>query len=232
MAELTRLYPPQLTRVAGPMWWHNLVQTQQALTTYLLERTSMTPASLNSLQRRLKDRIRARRTRSGSSGRCGTSFRPSIDQLEKRNLLTTFMVINPIDGEEGSLRDAIEQANATTGPDTIKFDLDVQDIQVSGQIVITDKLTIDGPGADELTVNGDGDRVFAVVPSKYADETDLFTTPTPEQLAVAPSVKIEGLTIANGTGVRRAGSRLRAAGFRSAAGFTTSVVKCTCTEFI
>jgi hypothetical protein len=158
----------------------------------------MTPASLNSLQRRLKDRIRARRKRSGSSGRCRTSFRPSIDQLEKRNLLTTFMVINPIDGEEGSLRDAIEQANATTGPDTIKFDLDVQDIQVSGQIVITDKLTIDGPGADELSVLGDGDRVFAVVPSKYAEETDLFTTPTPDQLADAPSVKIEGLTIANG----------------------------------
>jgi hypothetical protein len=109
------------------------------------------------------------------------------------------MVINPIDGEQGSLRDAIEQANATKGPDTNKFDLDVQDIQVSGQILITDNLKIKGPGADELSVLGDGDRVFAVVPSKYAMETDLFTTPTPDQLADAPSVKIEGLTIANGT---------------------------------
>ncbi len=156
----------------------------------------MTSAYLDSLQIRLKDRTRARR-RKGANSRC--RFRPTIDHLEKRNLLASFAVVNPIDGADGSLRHAIEQANLTTGPDTVVFDLAVEEIQVSGQIVITDDLTIKGPGADKLSVNGDGDRVFAVVPSKYAAETDLFTRPTAGQLADAPEVEIQRLTIANGT---------------------------------
>lgn len=155
----------------------------------------MTFAYVDSLQSLLKYRTRARRKKDAKSPR---RFRPSIDQLEKRNLLASFAVFNPIDGADGSLRDAIEQANATTGHDTVVFDLAVEEIQVSGQIVITDDLTIEGPGANKLTVNGDGDRVFAVVPAQYAAETDLFTKPTPEQLANAPEVEIERLTIANG----------------------------------
>ena len=43
--------------------------------------------------------------------------------MEKRHLLTTFTVTHPIDGEIGSLRDVISQANNLPGEDTIEFAL-------------------------------------------------------------------------------------------------------------
>ncbi len=144
--------------------------------------------------------------------------------MEKRNLLTTFTVINPNDGEAGSLRDAIEQANASVGADTIQFALAVDAITVSEQILITDDLTIRGPGAEKLTINGDGDRVFAVVPAKYAEETDLFTTPTPEQLEDAPESGSKSCRSRRGWQATPLVWRIPR--LLSEVGFTTSAVSC------
>ncbi len=61
-----------------------------------------------------------------------------------------------------TLRDAVAAANLNTGADTITFastlsgDTITLDIAGQGHIAITDSLTIQGPGANRLTVSGGG----------------------------------------------------------------------------
>jgi hypothetical protein len=90
----------------------------------------------------------------------------------------TYTVINLNDGGTGSLRWAIGQANAHPGPDFVDFDPVVfpttgppvmQTITLSGQIQISGPLTISGPGADRLTIDGNGvlnatpfSRIFSI----------------------------------------------------------------------
>ncbi len=90
-----------------------------------------------------------------------------------------------------SLRDAIELANPGDTIDfsvsgTIKLDLTTNgqpDGERVGQLVIDKNLTIDGPGADRLTISGDNtSRVFLI------NNTDNLI-----------DVEIEGLSIANGS---------------------------------
>lgn len=70
-----------------------------------------------------------------------------------------FLVTNTDDSGAGSLRDAIASANASTGADTIMFDTagvfaTPQTISLtSGQLVISDALTIQGPGANLLNIH-------------------------------------------------------------------------------
>ena len=77
-----------------------------------------------------------------------------------------FSVTNTADSGEGSLRQAISDANANAGEDTIAFDpsLSGQTITLASQLTITDSagLTIDGGSAD-ITVSGNNAvRVFDV----------------------------------------------------------------------
>src|SRR4051812_43367732 len=51
------------------------------------------------------------------------NVRPRLEALEGRQLLATFTVTNVDDSGTGSLRDAIAQANAASGLDTIAFDV-------------------------------------------------------------------------------------------------------------
>ncbi len=69
-----------------------------------------------------------------------------------------FTVTNLNDSGAGSLRQAIEDANASAGADTITFAPGVAGIisLVSVLPVITEELTIQGPGAEVLAVSGDG----------------------------------------------------------------------------
>jgi predicted outer membrane repeat protein len=109
------------------------------------------------------------------------SFRPRLEALEDRCVLSTLTVKNMNDHGGGSLRGAI--AAAQSG-DTIVFSpkLAGQTITLTtGELDITKNLTIQGLGAGQLTISGDNlSRVFEVAPSI--------------------AVSLSGLTIGNGDG--------------------------------
>src|SRR5262245_58150602 len=68
--------------------------------------------------------------------------------LEDRVTPTNFIVMNTADAGTGSLRDAISQANAMMGADTITFAAGVTGMitLTTGELLISDDLTITGPG--------------------------------------------------------------------------------------
>ena len=82
------------------------------------------------------------------------SFRPQLEALENRWLLSTLTVLNNLDSGAGSLRAEIAVANSN---DTIIFapSLNGKTITLtSGELDLTKNLTIQGPGASQLTVSG------------------------------------------------------------------------------
>lgn len=111
--------------------------------------------------------------------RPATRFRPRLEALEDRALLSTLSVLNANDSGPNSLRAEIAAAHSG---DTIAFApaLNGQTITLtSGELLINKNLTISGPGADELTISGNNhSRIFEV--SKGAQ------------------VSVSGLTIAKG----------------------------------
>jgi hypothetical protein len=107
------------------------------------------------------------------------THRLGIEVLEDRYLPSTFTVLNLNDSGPDSLRAAITAANANPGADAIDFAATGTIALTSGQLDITDSLTINGPGAGALTVSGEAlSRVFRVVGD--------------------PTVLIADLTVANG----------------------------------
>ena len=96
--------------------------------------------------------------------------------LVERNYAATFTVTNTNDSGAGSLRQAVADANVNNQNDTIVFDAAIfstpQTITLtSGQIVIlpdravgiSKTLTINGPGANLLSISGGGNsRIFAI----------------------------------------------------------------------
>ncbi len=156
------------------------------------------------LNRHLKAVRRRRNVGTRRDSQCqATRFTPQLESLEGRRLLAAaiFEVSNLDDSGPGSLRAAIADANANPGDDTIRFDNSLQgEIELdadNGQLVITDHVTIRGPGADKVSVDGAGaTRVFAVVPADLA--VDPLTTPTLTQVLTSPTVTIERLAITNG----------------------------------
>src|SRR5207244_5070616 len=117
-----------------------------------------------------------------SPGKRSRSFRPRLESLEDRTVLSTLTVSNTLDSGKGSLRDAIKKANSG---DTIVFDssLNGQTITLtSSELAISKSLDIEGPGASRLAVSGNNaSRVFDI---------------SQNQKPVA--VTIAGLTIENG----------------------------------
>lgn len=101
----------------------------------------------------------------------------------------TFTVTNLGDAGPGSLRRAVLDANAAPGADTVAFAAGLTGTipLSSGEIPITDSLTINGPGAAVLTVSGnDLSRIFHV-----------------ERVSVAApiDVTLSGLTLTRGSAV-------------------------------
>jgi parallel beta-helix repeat protein len=77
--------------------------------------------------------------------------------------MATFTVTNLNDSGAGSLRQAILDANAAAGADTIQFQSTLAGTitLTSGQLAITDSVTITGLGASTLTVSGNNSsRIF------------------------------------------------------------------------
>jgi hypothetical protein len=113
-----------------------------------------------------------------------------LELLEDRTLLST--VVNLDDSGAGSLRQAIEDANANPGADMIDFapSLNGTIALTSGELTITDDLTIDGPGADKLTVSGNNaSRVFNIPVSGIDVAID--------ELTIAHGLANEGAGILN-----------------------------------
>ena len=96
--------------------------------------------------------------------------RPTVMALEARTLLSTLTVNSTADdGSAGTLRWAIGQANASNVADTIVFSSLFNTPQTitltGGSLLLTETATttITGPGANLLSVNGDGkSRVFDI----------------------------------------------------------------------
>ena len=83
--------------------------------------------------------------------------------LEDRTLPSTFTVLNLNDSGPGSLRAEVAAANANLGADTIAFANGLSGTirLTSGELLITDSVAINGPGADQLSVSGNNaSRVF------------------------------------------------------------------------
>jgi predicted outer membrane repeat protein len=75
---------------------------------------------------------------------------------------TVFTVTNTNDSGPGSLRQAITQANQTSGPDTIRVTAHGT-VHLASTLVVTDDLTLLGPGADLFAVDGGGSlQVFRI----------------------------------------------------------------------
>jgi hypothetical protein len=112
--------------------------------------------------------------------RRAAGFRPRLEVLEDRDVPSTLTVTNNLDSGQGSLRYEIAHASRNS---TIVFapSLDGQTITLtSGELDITTGLTIEGPGAGQLTISGDhNSRVFEV--------------------NARNPVVLSGLTISNGT---------------------------------
>ena len=118
--------------------------------------------------------------------------------LESRIAPATFTVTTLADSGAGSLREAIEGiggANATAGADTIVFAATLPlgtILLTTGEIDISDTLTIKGPGVDKLRLDGnDASRIFNI-----ADLDDTVLHPT----------TISGLAFANGKTVDEGGA--------------------------
>src|SRR5262245_23188224 len=92
-----------------------------------------------------------------------------LEPLEDRRMLATFTVSNMLDGPvtasgqlPGSLRQAIFDANATTAADEIVFSQVSGTLKLtSGELKISNALTINGPGAGILTI--DAQRLSRVI---------------------------------------------------------------------
>ncbi len=123
-----------------------------------------------------------------------------VEALEER-LTPALMVTNTLDSGTGSLRQAILDANAAPGPDTITFDpvffatprtitITAAPPQIGGP------LTIIGPGSSLLTVQRNG---AGIEPSRHAFDS------------VATALSMSGMTVTGGT-VGGAGGGLSAVG--------------------
>jgi predicted outer membrane repeat protein len=94
------------------------------------------------------------------------SARPRVEALEDRCVPATFTVLNNSDSGAGSLRQAILDANAAAGADTILFSptINGQTITLATALpAISDALTVTGPGSNGVTVSGNNAvRLFQV----------------------------------------------------------------------
>jgi hypothetical protein len=125
----------------------------------------------------------------------------SLAALNYASTLATFTVSNTNDSGAGSLRQAILNANAAAGADTIGFTVSGTITLSTGQLTITDDLTINGSG---ITVRGNNaSRVFNIDDgNESVEKTVSFNglTITAGRDAVGGGIRNdENLTVSNST---------------------------------
>ncbi len=128
------------------------------------------------------------------------SILPRLEVLEDRSLPSTFTVMNLNDSGSNSLRAAI-----ASGDTTIDFahGLHGTITLTSGDLPISDSVTIDGPGANKLSVSGnDASRIF--------------------DISGSASVTIDGLTLTDGLATAGGGILLRGSASLSISNCTLS----------
>jgi hypothetical protein len=110
-------------------------------------------------------------------------LRPTLMEMERRELLSALTVSNTNDSGAGSLRAAVVQANSDGGGDTIVFSSLFSTPQTitltSGQLELTGAATttITGPGANLLSISGDNaGRVFDIASGSAAELSGLTVT--------------------------------------------------------
>ena len=120
-----------------------------------------------------------------------------VESLESRTLLAAYSVTNLNDAGAGSLRDAVSHANTNPGADTITFAAWGTISLSSGELAITDSVTIIGPGADKLAVSGGNTatRIF-LIDNSNASLIDVAIN----NLTIRDGG--DGITSINGAGVR------------------------------
>jgi hypothetical protein len=88
-----------------------------------------------------------------------------VEQLESREVPAAFTVTNTNDAGAGSLRQAVLDANAMAGADTIVFQAGLTGpiTLATGEMKITGPVELQGPGKDLVTVNGNAaSRIFNI----------------------------------------------------------------------
>jgi hypothetical protein len=112
-------------------------------------------------------------------------LRPTVTPLEGRELLSTFTVTSTADnGRAGTLRWAIEKANANNQADKIvfaclAFDTPQTITLTRGPLILTNRAitTITGPGENLLKISGNNtSRVFEITPRSTASLSGLTIT--------------------------------------------------------
>src|SRR5262245_28102836 len=94
-----------------------------------------------------------------------------LQDMEDRIAPTVFTVTNLNDSGAGSLRQAVLDANAAAGADTIDFQTGLTGTitLTSGEIAISDAVSVHGPGASVLAVSGNNNsRIFNISPAPAA----------------------------------------------------------------
>lgn len=123
---------------------------------------------------------REHRSRPARRTRQSCLERLSAEPLEQRVVLSSFSVLNLADSGSGSLRTAIASANDHPGADIITFAPTARNGTIgltSGQLSITDNLSIDGPVAGRLAVSGnDASRVFQISSGTVVNINNLTVT--------------------------------------------------------
>ncbi|MCM1981616.1 hypothetical protein [Lyngbya confervoides] len=107
--------------------------------------------------------------------------------------MATFTVTNNNDSGDGSLRQAILAANATSEADTITFASGLGTIRLASPLTITSSLTIDGDldndGFEDITISGDANNNGL----NDAEDVRLFSIAT-----TSGSVVLDGLNLTGG----------------------------------
>ncbi len=121
----------------------------------------------------------------------------SVESLEDRRVLATMSVTTLLDAGPGSLRDAIESANAEAGLDRIEFDASLSGgiIQLQSELVVTDSITLNPDFVDIAISGADADPTPGVADG--AGIRLFHFAELPLTAAFVPS-QINGVTLTGG----------------------------------